>query len=71
MSGRLNLDLDHPMIHQQAIKAIDDRDVTGLLCLASGGDCLAVVHGNALILQERGLYEEALLDAYSDGHSKR
>lgn len=51
-------------LRAKAVAALDARDAMGFLIKASNVYSLALVDINCRLLQELGIYEEALLDAY-------
>jgi hypothetical protein len=58
-----------PVLHAQAIKAFDDGDHVGFLCTASNAEGLSLVYMNCRSLLERGIYEGALLHAFTSTRS--
>jgi len=52
-------------LREQALRNLEDGNVVGFLCSASNDHGLDLVYYNKGSLLERGLYEKALLDAYS------
>ena len=64
-SGWVNLSLIPPGLHEQAEQALKDNDVIGFLCKADNMKSLEIVWQNWNLLQSMGLYEEALLHAFT------
>ncbi len=62
----LDLTLHHPLLAEDAVKDFEAGNVGGFLCKAENGNQfhLEIVQANYGPLQKRGLYEEALLDAW-------
>jgi hypothetical protein len=62
-----NLDLMHPALREHALKELEAGNVIGFLGSAKGGntDWLGIVLGNLTVLKEQGLYEKALLQAFT------
>jgi hypothetical protein len=52
------------MLSARAVQAFEVGDALGFLLLASNEDGLELVYRNAGALRERGIYEDALLNAY-------
>jgi len=67
MTVSLDLDLIHPDLRAQAVARLDAGDVGKFLLRAAGGNqyWLTIVFDNMAALQARGLYEPALLLAWS------
>ena len=61
----LDLSLVDPSLRDRATKAFVEGDVVGLMCKMDNLNCLAFVDQNRKALQDRGIYEVALLDAYN------
>jgi len=61
----LNLEVISPGLRARATQAFEARDVLGFLCYADNHNALALVFDNSYSLRERGMYEKALLEAYS------
>ncbi len=63
----IDLDLIADSLREKAVEALEAGDVLGYLGKAAGGNTwwLDIVAQNATALRERGLYEEALLHAWS------
>jgi hypothetical protein len=59
------LDPIPPECRRAAVAALEARDVTGFLIRAGNHDSLALVSWNLAPLRARGLYEAALLDAFT------
>lgn len=51
-------------LHERALEAFRKGDALGILCTASNEQALDIVLLNARALRDRGIYEEALLEAY-------
>ncbi len=62
---QFDLSLITSQLHAQAIEAINARDSVGLLCSLDNTACLAFVFDNHRALLARGMFEQALVDAYS------
>jgi hypothetical protein len=67
MIAPLNVELISPALRPQAVAALNAGDVEGFLGYAARGNqyWLAIVFNNLDALRERGLYEPALLCAWS------
>jgi hypothetical protein len=63
--SELNLDLIPPVLRAMALEAFDEGDPHSFLCLAPNDYGLEIVRDNAARLFERGIYEAALLHAYT------
>src|SRR5262249_42963718 len=67
MRANLNLDLIAPSLRALAVEDFEQDDVLGFLGKAQRDtERLFIVEDNARALKERGLYEEALLHAWTD-----
>lgn len=58
------LDPIPPKLRDSAAAALDDGDLIGFFIKASNEHSLSLVYKNMFVLQERGLYEKALLHAF-------
>jgi len=65
LSGWVNLSLIPPGLHEQAEQALKDYAVIGFLSKADNMKSLEIVWQNWNLLQSMGLYEEALLHAFT------
>jgi len=61
----LNLSLVPPERLEHAQELFADGDVIGLLCLVGSGRALALVADNVRAFLDRGVYEAALVDAFT------
>ncbi len=64
MSG-IDLSLVDMVLREQAREAFAEGDAAGLLICVGNHDALAFVTGNIAPLCDRGIYEQALLDAFT------
>jgi hypothetical protein len=62
---KLNLSTLNYMMHGLAQEAFNDRDVLGFVGLAGSGDALALIYDNVFALKHRGIYEAALVRAFT------
>ena len=60
-----NLQLITPGLQDEALARLNARDVLGFLCTTSSHRTLALVFDNILMLRELGIYEKALLQAFT------
>jgi len=65
ISEWVNLSLIPHGLHGQATQALEEHDVEGFLCTADNMDSMDIVSQNCNLLQSIGLYEEALLSAFT------
>ncbi len=60
-----DISLIRPALHQEALECLKQRNVIGFLCRAGNENALSVVASNVDFLRSLGLYEHALLDAFT------
>lgn len=63
-STQLDLTLVSPVLRGQALQCWEERDIVGVLCSMDNMKGLPFVFDNQILLQERGVFEKALLHAY-------
>ena len=61
---RMDLALLHPALHEDAYRDIEERDAIGLVIKAGGG-ALAFVLDNRFALRDLGMFEPALISAFT------
>jgi hypothetical protein len=65
MQHGLNLSVIDPTLKSHALQAFDKGDALGFVCAAGSGDVMALVFDNLSPLKDRGLYEAAILHAFT------
>ncbi len=61
----LNLSMISPMLERQARQAFDNGDAIGFVCSCPNHNALTLVYDNLKPLRRKGIYEEALVSAFT------